>query len=167
MDEAKVATLAQLRGVLEAFALVNTRTNEGFTFTLERLSEGPDIESRLRTHIGRSITQLSPIPVWRETLRVTLMKWLFDYVSAVQDRLVNAGGKYDLIYPGEEFSFSDEVYRVEFATDFLARLDSALQPTSVWKVEVDESAGFYACMSDDVLIESPEGAYLLHFDLSD
>jgi hypothetical protein len=167
MNEARAATLAQLQGLLEAFALVNTRTNEEFTFTLDRLPAGPDIESRLRAHIRRGVRALSPVEDWRVTLRATLLKWLFNYVTAVQRRLVNAGGKYDLIYPGEEFIFSDEVYRVEMVNDLLARLDAALQPTRALEVRVDESGGFYACMSDDIVIESPEGAFLMHFDLSD
>jgi hypothetical protein len=159
-----VVAYGELRGLLRAFAWINTKTNHGYTFEFDRLPAAATAEESvclfLRSHheLEARVT-LKRLRGWRTPVRKSLGRWLFSFMCD------DHNGKLD--DPRRTFSITERWVRrdmVEWVTD---ALEQALTPTASWRVELEYGSGFYECGWEDFAFEASDGVYLLHLGVSD
>jgi hypothetical protein len=157
-SESSVA-LGELRGFLSAFALVNEKVNNLYTFTIDRLPPAPDIRGALHQAFSGDLTEVTTTPVddWHSTVRAALGRWLFEFQNPHDARLVDAQ---------EAFTLSSEWGRERILDWAIDRLRAVVAPTVVWKTDIGTK--FYGDnMRDDFVFETADGRFLLHLGVAD
>jgi hypothetical protein len=146
--------LGELRGLLAAFAWANLKCNHDYTFTVEELPTGADVQDSLVRQFGEWASKVSVAKVgdWRSVVGDALQRWLFQ-----------CG---DLVKPKEVCALTDEAHQREMVGTVLDTLVAALHPSEVWRVRI-EPRGFYECAWDDFAIRGSSGLFLLHLGVSD
>jgi hypothetical protein len=148
-----------LQGYLHAFAWFNNKCNHGYTFTLEILPKPASVQEAIKSYFGGELESLTlaPISDWRGFVRALLSRWLFQFGDSSMDHLEDLRNS---------FSLFDDDFREMLLDEMVNRLSISLNPSSVWKVEVD-TRGFYECHYEDLAFEEPDRVVYLHLGLSD
>lgn len=149
----------ELRGFLAAFALLNDKTDHGYTFEFERLPAATDAVQAVELSFRGEATKVEATPVddWPRAVRKIIEKWLFEFNDVNSRHLVDADC---------DFELSHDVGRQRMIDWVMARLVAVVQESVVWTVFID-TKGFYECACDDVVFEFGTDRFLLHLGVSD
>ena len=154
------AQFAELRGFLAAFEWVNSKTDHGYTFTLDAKPDSDSREQLARDHFRiwePTDLRLSSLTDPRRVIRESTLKWLRRYISDVPPYCMK---------PNATFSLACDAFDDEFATSFMERLECAGSITQGYSIEF-RTESFYECSWDDYLVIAGDWAVFLHFGVSD
>lgn len=151
--------VAWLQGFLHAFEWFNQKTNYGCTLTLDILRKPASVQEAVESHFGGELDRLAlhPVEDWQEFVRELLGRWLFQFSDPSMDHLEDPKGS---------FSLSDDSFRGMLLDEVMGRLMRVINPSAVWKVEV-ETRGWYECEYEDVAFEEQDRVLYLHAGWSD
>jgi hypothetical protein len=153
--------LGILMGWLKAMARINDKTNYGHRFTLE---------TRQKTNgIGEDLTDIfswvADAPTYEKItdkreqfLRNIIEKWFYGFQDTHAPRLEDKN---------KNFSLSDEEWREEWAAEFVDLLLQTTKPLQVWNIRLGQTKGYYANDYDNIILETGDVYYLLHFSVTD
>src|SRR5262245_49390093 len=162
------AALARLQGFLDAFARINGFGDVSYTFSFERLPDGPDVGAAVERSFGGDATQvrLEEVAEWRTAIRDALASWLFRFLGEFDRRRpAGAGGEFVAKVVGQ-LHVGDETVRRKLVEDVVALLVKIGEPRRVWKVDVT-TEHWYEASWQDFAFETQDARYLLHLGVSD
>lgn len=153
------SAVSWLRGFLHAFESFNNKTNHGYTFAIDVFPKTGSVTEALQSHFASDLKKLSVTPIvdWPTFVRELFRGWLFQFSDSNPECLTDARGAFSL--------FRTE-YREMLLNELLTRLQSAVDPIAVWKVEA-ETHRFYECDYVDVAFEEADRVIFLHIGVSD
>jgi hypothetical protein len=149
----------ELQGFLRAFAWINTKTNHGCDYSIYQVPKVLTCTESLGRYfdVPSASVQLTPMADWSQDLSALLEEWLFAYQRTSEDHLVD---------PRQSFTLTDD-YGHRMVIDQLMTKFRQLQPTAGWTANVPCEELREFCFQQDVVLESPNHLYLIHFGVSD
>lgn len=152
-------TVARLDGFLDAFALINNKTNYSYTFTFESLKKMGDLNRTLENYFRGQASDIQAIQIepWEQVVQDVLKQWLFEFQNQDEDHLEDSK---------LSFSLSHEAFRQTMLHTFTQQISSTFNLVAVWRVEITPIV-FYECSWVDIVFEETERITLLHFGVSD
>jgi hypothetical protein len=153
-------TFGELRGFLNAFAMFNDKSDNGYSFSFERLPPAADACSAIERYFGEVLESVSATPMadWQQTIRRIVRQWLFEFQDASSTQHLSDQRK--------TFALSHDWGR-ERAVDWIVKeMVQLMGDPTAWKVEV-RTKRFYECAWDDIVFISTDSVYFLHFGVSD
>lgn len=142
-------TYGEIRGIFSAYASLSFKDAPyiQYTFDFQYLEKLETIQATLEAYAvtWASAVRLTPLPAWKETLQPTLEFWLCD----------------SLMVPT-----STKKYWSQVVTNLLNKIEQLVQPTAIWRVEIDEKS-FYELLWEDFALENEHAAFFLHLGFSD
>lgn len=162
--QSKDTKLGILNGWLKAMARVNDKTDHGHEFFLCGIAKKDGSEMDLVEHfhnISEKIT-IQVIAEPKEYLSNLLMKWFYGFQK---DNIFQS--LYYLDDKNKNFSLTDAEWKKEWCDEFVQLLYEATNAEIVWNLLLGKTKGYYANMSDEIILESKDRYYHLHFSLMD
>ena len=162
MNPEEALMIADLSGFLRAFAWVNNKCDNGFSFRVECVDGNSDVESAVAIQFASenalniSITENT---YSRDFLSKILIRWLLCYLNdpVGRDRLQDTRQNFSLSHP--------ELYS-QLLNPILDVIETLVPVRTAYTIELT-TKGFYACDSDDLVIAGNDRMLFLHFSVSD
>lgn len=157
----RIVAFGELRGLLDAFAWFNNKTNYSPTFALDVLDKAGDVRGSLLDHFKLELHDDSPeivlvaIDDWRSELRLVLGKWLFEYREFINANEMQVSG-----------ALNHEASQRDLCAEIVKKFAAVTEPTAVWRVHV-KTTDFYETVWEDLAFENNERVYSLHMGMSD
>ena len=154
------AQFTELRGFLAAFEWVNSKSDHGYTFTIDAVRDNGLHEQLALEHFHiwkPSELRLSALTGPRTVIRDTTLKWLRSYINDTPPYCMKSNAT---------FSLGCDAFDVDFAASFMDRLECAGTITHGYRIQF-QTDGFYECSWDDYLVFTGNWAVFLHFGVSD
>ena len=162
MKQEDALAIADLTGFLRAFALVNSKCDNGFTFRVECVDDHSDIESAVARQFAAenaSHIAIKQVAYSREFLTEILVRWLLCYLNdpIERDRLQDARQNFCLSHPECHPQLINPILNV---------IEALVPARTMYTIELT-TKHFYACDSNDLVIASDDRMLFLHFSVSD
>lgn len=165
--------LGRLSGILEAFAMINTKCNHTYSFEIVNLHVASASQFAFQQYFldiyPEAQIRFEASPLVDSTVYDSLKKWLFSYqkVAEIDEQMISSGS--DLCYlddPYQAFILSDIETQQSFIENFVEALSSLLMIQKVYQVHV-KTDSWYECAWDDFIFEGQDGSVFLHLGVSD
>lgn len=165
--------LGRLSGILDAFALINTKCNHGYSFEITHLKTNCESQRAFQDYFLEIYPDaqmtFEELTVTDLKVRDALRTWLFSYQKAddVDESLIGTGSPDCYLEDQyQAFVLTERDAQQSFVDDFLAKLNALLVTQKVYQVHVCTHS-WYECAWDDFILEGQEGSVFLHLAVSD
>jgi hypothetical protein len=160
MNDAHLATLAEIRGFFRAFEWVNNKCDNGYCFQLSLAPRNSDIQAAVASHFSdENPTHLSVTHVddWRELLTKTLIRWLLAYLN---DDPVS--GRLRLVDEHKNFSLSLPCFYNRMVELLIEQIESLSPIQSAHTIR-----GLDAWDYSEIILVASDHLVILHFEVFD
>ncbi len=150
-------------GWLKAIARINDKTDHGYDFVLETLSDNnTSLEEALKRRFNDicETFEFKKIKNAKIHLKKVLLIWFYEF----QKHQYNTQYLED---KNDNFSLSDNEWRIEWVEEFVNLLLSTTKCKELYNVKIGRTKGFYVCDSSEIIIVGKNSSFHLHLSVSD
>ena len=165
--------LGRLAGILDTFALLNTKTNHDYSFEIVNLQvcEQSQIAFQhyfLEIYPAASIT-FEELSLTDLKVRDVLRAWLFSYQKSddMDEELIGSGsGLCYLDDKYQDFYLTSIDVQLDYVQKILEKIKFLLKVQKIYQVDV-QTHSWYECAWNDFIFEGQDGSIFLHLGVSD
>lgn len=165
--------LGRLSGILEAFAIMNSKSNHNYSFEIVNLNTVNNSQIAFRKYFfeyyPEADIQFEKLPLVDFRVYEAIKKWLFSYQKSPFINEDWMGSWSDLCYLEDKyqaFTLTREDGLDYFLKNFIEQLISLIGVRNIYKVNVSTDS-WYECEWDDFIFEGLDGSIFLHLGVSD
>lgn len=161
--------IIQLNSFLRAFTWINSKSNHGYTFEIQKFPSVLKPEEAVNFYVS-SFQYGKEVPKivihnygsnWKDLLVKNLNKWLFEFqIDTFNDGRV----LYDKF---NDFSLSHESFRNNMIAELIQQFESIDSFISSFEIELVFENEFYECDYNDLLLLGTHCSLYIHFGVSD
>lgn len=165
--------LGRLAGILDTFALLNTKTNHDYSFKIISLQVCEQSQIAFQNYFLEIYPEASIIfeelSIADLKLRDVLREWLFSYQKSddINEKLIGSGSGLCYLYDKyRDFYLTDIDVQTDYVQTIFEKIKRLIKVQKIYQVYVHTNS-WYECSWDDFIFEGEDGSIFLHLGVSD
>lgn len=163
MTESELINFGVLNGWLKSIARVNDKTNNGHEFVIIKHPKSMSLNEFCDSIFSTTAEEIkiNQIKKLRSLLIEKFSFWFYQFQPN------NALKESFLEDKTQDFSLSDEEWKIEWVQEFVDLLITTLKPTEGYYVDLKRTKKYYCNMSDDIILVGENQYFRIHCCLTD